>query len=121
MKADDEILDVLFDEFLRAHPHHVRADRGLSPESYDAWTSWLSRMRGAAEALRDKALQELETNETPLARKLRTGVESSENWMADELQAWLRAGRSEAEFAEAFAPEPDEELLPVTLKLLRGV
>jgi len=80
----------------------------------------LATLREAAERLRDAASQELEANETPLARKLRTGTqEPSESWVADEWRHWRKAGRTIEEFAQAYGPDDDEpELLPVTKRLL---
>ena len=81
----------------------------------------ITKLRESAEAMRDDALQKLD--ETPLARKLRTGTqEPSESWVADEWAHWRKAGRSKKEFAEAFSPEHEEpvELLPVTKRLLSG-
>jgi len=88
---------------------------------YDAAAA-VRKLRETAERLRGNAVRELETSELPVSRRIRTGTqEPSENWMADELQAWLRAGRSEAEFAAAFAPEPEEPELTLLRRLRTGV
>src|SRR5262245_36026425 len=59
-------------------------------------------------------------NEPAITFKIRTGgvQEPSDSWVADEWAHWKRAGRSLAEFRDAFAPEP-EEPEPTILRRLR--
>jgi len=120
MADPDAILDALQAEFISTHPQHARADALLGPEAFTEWVDWLQKIKSLATL--EAAMAEQPEPELPVARKLRTGVEPSENdWIADEWHAWKRAGRSEAEFAEAFRPdEDDDELLPVTRRLLSG-
>jgi hypothetical protein len=78
----------------------------------------------AAEQLRQQALPvegPRGANEPAITFRIRTGgvQEPSDSWMADEWAHWKRAGRSLAEFRDAFAPEPDEEPEPTILRRLR--